>query len=79
MRVSVVTVNLEAEYPTVEEARQLLKAELENFGILLAAAPDVRPCGGGAVPEAGESGVGAGTGIACRPTASTGGMAPSAH
>jgi ribosomal protein S9 len=30
MPVSVVTVNLEAEYPTVEEARQLLKAELET-------------------------------------------------
>ena len=27
---SVVTVNLEADYPTVEEARQLLKAELEK-------------------------------------------------
>jgi hypothetical protein len=27
---SVVTVNLEAEYPTVEEARQLLKAEMER-------------------------------------------------
>jgi DNA-nicking Smr family endonuclease len=30
MPLSVVTVNLEAGYPTVEEARQLLKVELEK-------------------------------------------------
>jgi uncharacterized protein (TIGR00730 family) len=35
---------------------------------------DVRPCGGGEVPEAGESGASAGSGPACRPAASTGGL-----
>src|ERR1700732_1735105 len=44
----------------------------ECAGVLLAAACNARPCGGGAVPEAGESGSSAGAGPACRPTASTG-------
>jgi len=39
----------------------------ECAGVLLAAIGDARPCGGGAVPEAGESAVGADPGQACRP------------
>jgi hypothetical protein len=35
---------------------------LKYLGLLLAAASDVRPCGGGTVPETGESGIGAGAG-----------------
>ena len=51
----------------------------ECDGLLLPAAPDVRPCGGGAISEDREPGVGVGVGPACRPTASTGGVASGAR
>ena len=47
----------------------------ECVGVLLAAAGNARPRGGGAILEAGESGVGAGAGQARRPVASVGAAA----
>jgi len=62
--------DVDAAWPTCEAVRHP-----ECAGILLAAAGDVQPCRSGAVPEARESGVGAGAGIACGVVAGTGGVA----
>jgi hypothetical protein len=51
----------------------------ECAGVLHRVAGDVRPRGGGTVPEAGEPGIGAGEGPACRSTASTERLASDAH
>lgn len=44
-------------------------------GVLHSLAGDARPCGGGAVPQAGEPGAGAGAGFRCGVAASAGGVA----
>src|ERR1035438_935363 len=50
----------------------------ECDGLLYPVAGDVRPCGGGAISEAGEPGVGASWGNACRLVAGTGRVASGA-